>query len=463
MTAPNVLLVVLDATRKDHLSAYGYDRPTTPALEELADEGTRYEQAITPSPWTPPSHASMFTGRYPSGHGVYNSQLSLEYDGPTLAELLSDAGYTTLGFSNSYHTSTERNFHRGFDYYHDIFELPRFLGTMYEPSLDFLRYVPNYLFRNYDHSYFQTRRLETKLDGTDEPFFAFINLNSAHSPYDPPRRYREQFESHFDKWETVDEEAAHDYSEGDGKAYTVGGETLSETEYELLKCWYDGEIRFMDDLLSGLFDFLRAREAYENTLMIVVADHGELFGEDGLGFHSFSLHEVLLNVPLIVRWPEGVDDHVDRSVPSPGSVSEKLVSTIDIAPTVCEWAGVDVPERMDGYSLTTETGHDHVFAEYDRPQPPERDRLLREYADFKSHDRGLQAIRTADFKLVREIPGEKTLYRVGSLTETPVDDPDTERRLSKTLDDGVDELPDVSHEEDLPDHVEEHLEKMGYR
>jgi arylsulfatase A-like enzyme len=169
----------------------------------------------------------------------------------------------------------------------------------------------------------------------------------------------------------------------------------------------------------------------------------------------------LLNVPLIVRWPE--DDHVDRTVPSPGSVSEKLVSTVDLFATVCEWAGIDVPEHVDGYGLTSEEEHEHVFAEYDRPQPPTRDRLLRDFDGFDEYDRGLQAVRTTDFKLVREDPGGETLYRIGDLTETPVDDPDTQRRLSMVLDDGVDDLPDSLHEEDLPDHVEEHLKNMGYR
>jgi arylsulfatase A-like enzyme len=455
---PNVLLVVLDATRKDHLSCYGHDRPTTPAIDAVAEAGTRYERAITPSPWTPPSHASLFTGCYPSRHGVYHSDLGLRYDGPTLAELLSDAGYATLGFSNSYHTSTDRNFHRGFDYYHDVFELPRFAGTMYEPSLDFVRYVANRFLRNYDESYWQLGRLRTKLRRTDEPFFGFINLNSAHSPYDPPRRYRERFEAYFDDWDTVDEAAARDVANGDAHDHVFGDGALTETEWDLVTCWYDAEIRFVDDLLSSFLDFLRERGLYDDTMLVFVADHGENMGEDGLAYHEFSLSEALLNVPLVVKWPDGSD------APRPGSVSDDLVSLVDVAPTVCEVAGVDPPSGVEGLSLLDDGGHDAVFAEYDRPQPPGRDRLRDAYDAFARYDRGLQAVRTAAFKLVRTTTGEETLYRVDDGPETEADDPEVRRRLGDRLDAALGDLPDAGHhDEDLADHVERHLSEMGYR
>lgn len=461
MNRPNVLLVVLDATRKDHLSCYGHDRPTTPAIDEVAAEGTRFEQAITPSPWTPPSHASLFTGCYPSRHRVYHSHLHLQYDGPTIAELLSSAGYTTLGFSNSYHTSTDRNFHRGFDYYHDIFELPRFLGKMYEPSIDFLRFLPNYFLRGYDESYWQLQRLETKLRRSDEPFFGFINLNSAHSPYDPPRGYREPFEAYFDEWDTVDEQAAQDVANGDAHDYVFGDGTLSETEWELVKCWYDGEIRFMDDLLSEFFDFLESRGVYDDTLLIIAADHGENMGEHGLAYHSFSLSEALLNVPLVVKWP---GSRRDREVDMPGSVSDSLVSLVDVAPTICELADIEDPPEMDGHSLVDDVRRDAVFAELDRPQPPGRDRLLRTYDAFAPYDRGLQAIRTREFKLVRSTTGEETLYRITDGDEVEIEDPEVRRRLSDRLDDGVRKLPDSgADDEELTDHVKQHLAEMGYR
>lgn len=457
--APNILLVVLDATRKDHLSCYGHDRPTTPAIDNIAADGTRFEQAVTTSAWTPPTHASMFTGCYPSRHGVFNSQLSLNYEGPTVAELLSENGYRTLGFSNSYHTSTERNFDRGFDYYHDIFELPRFLGKMYDPSLDFLRFLPNYFLKNYDISDLQLRKMKTQLVDTEEPFFGFINLNAAHSPYDPPARFREQFEAYFDQWDTVDEEAAQDIANGNGHEYTFGDKPVSQTEWDLVKCWYDGEIRYTDYLLSKFIEFFKNEGLYDDTLVIVAADHGEHFGEYNMVYHAYSLFEELVNVPLIVKWPKG--DKIDGQT-LPGDVSHNLVSLADIAPTICEWAGIEPPTEMQGRDLTTDSDRDAVFAEYDRPQPPGRDRMLQTYDSFEEYDRGLQAVRTADYKLIRTTTGEETLYRVRNGKETIVEDDGVKKRLSQQIDETLNKIPDGEHDEELDDYVEEHLEKMGY-
>jgi len=457
--APNVLLIVLDATRKDHLSCYGHDRLTTPTIDSIAADGTRFEQAIATSAWTPPTHASMFTGCYPSRHGVFNSQLHLTYDGPTLAELLSENGYRTLGFSNSYHTSTERNFHRGFDYYHDVFELPRFLGKMYDPSLDFLRFLPNYFLKNYDISDLQLRKLKTQLKRNERPFFGFINLNAAHSPYDPPARFRKQFEAYFDQWDSVDEAAARDIADGNGREYTFGEREVTEVEWELVKCQYDGEIRYTDYLLSKFIDFFKEEGLYDDTLLIVAADHGEHFGEYNLTYHAYSLFEELVNVPLIVKWPESspVDD-----LSPPKDVSHDLVSLIDIVPTVCEWADIDTPPEVQGHDLTAGSGHDAVFAEYDRPQPPGRDRMLETYDEFEAYDRGLQAVRTKEYKLIRETTGRETLYQIRDGDETIAENEEIRRQLAGRLDEVLDNLPDGEHNEELSEYVEDHLEKMGY-
>lgn len=457
--APNVLLVVLDATRKDHLSCYGYDRPTTPTIDSIAADGTRFEQAISTSAWTPPTHASMFTGCYPSRHGVFNSQLPLTYDGATIAELLSENGYRTLGFSNSYHTSTERNFHRGFDYYHDVFELPRFLGKMYDPSLDFLRFLPNYFLKSYDISDLQLRKLKTQLTDTEEPFFGFINLNAAHSPYDPPARFREQFEAYFDRWDSVDEAAARDIADGDGHEYTFGDKPVSQTEWDLIECWYDGEIRYTDYLLSTFIEFFKDEGLYDDTLLIVAADHGEHFGEYNLVYHAYSLFEELVNVPLIVKWPES---HRGGDGSLPGAVSSDLVSLTDIFPTVCELTGIETPAEVQGHSLTTDSDRDAVFAEYDRPQPPGRDRMLKTYDSFEAYDRGLQAVRTTDYKLIRATTGEERLYRIRNGRETPTENEGVKQGLSRRIDEALDEIPDGEHEEELSEYVKDHLEKMGY-
>jgi arylsulfatase A-like enzyme len=453
MTTPNVLFVVLDAVRKDHLGPYGYERPTTPVLDDFAAEATRYDHAVAAAPWTPSSHGAMFSGQYPSTSGIYGRTPHYSDEVPHVAERMADRGYHTAGFSNSYHTGPEREFDRGFEYFHDILSLPRFADTMYEPSLDFARHLVDYFGKGYDDSAFQLRRLKTQVRRSDDPFFGFINFNSAHSPYDPPGRFKSEFEAYFDDWDAVDEDAAEVVSEDAYKAM-LGDVEVTETEWDLLRCWYDGEIRYLDHLLGSLFEFLRDRGVYDETAIVVTADHGEQFGEDGLVYHQFTLAERLINVPLLVKWPEGRG-------PDPGT-SDELVSLVDLAPTAIDLAGGTVPDTMDGRSLLSDGAPTEVFAEYAGPNQSIRDRFRERGTEFEPYLRGLQAVRTREHKLVRATDGEETLYELGDLTETAVDD---ERRHAELagLFDRLDPPPTDDTDGEVADHVARHLEEMGYK
>jgi len=451
MTPPNVVLVVLDAVRQDHLSCYGYDRPTTPELDAFAADATRYDRAFAAAPWTPPSHGALFSGKYPSHNGVFGSTPLYGEDQPHVAELLSDAGYATFGFSNSFHTSTDRRFDRGFDFYHDILALPRFAGKMYEPSLDYVRHLSDYFRKGYDDSSFQLRRLRTQIRRRDQPFFGFINLNSAHAPYDPPEPFRSEFLASVPDLDEADAVDAQTVADEDGYPVAMGERELSENAWAFVRALYDGEIRYMDHLLGQFFQFLRQEGVFENTLVVVTADHGELFGEHGLVYHQFSLAEELIRVPLLVKRPGQTD----------GTVDDDLVSLVDLAPTVLDAAGQSVPAEMDGQVFGSDPGHEAVFAEYAGPYQPLREKLA-EYGDaFTRYDRGFQAIRTATHKLVVGTDGERTLYDVTD-GESPVEDPHLAETLAARLERALGPLPDRGRSESLPDHVEDHLEKMGY-
>jgi arylsulfatase A-like enzyme len=450
MSQPNALLIVLDAVRKDHLSCYGHDRETSPNLDAFAADATRYDRAIAPGPWTPPSHASMFTGQYPSEHGVYSGRPTLAPAGPTVAELLARAGYTTVGFSNSHHTSTEHDFDRGFDYYHDILDLPRVGGRMYEPSLDYLDYALRWLLFDDDDSYFQLRKLKRKIRGGDRPFFGFINLNTAHSPYDPPDRHN-GFLQEFDRWDEVDEETVGSLVENGGYEFMLDRLSVTDAEWELVERTYDCEIRYMDTLLGSFFDFLRETGRYDDTLIVVTADHGEHFGEHGMAYHQFSLFEELLNVPLLVKQPG------QRS----GGVADELRSLVDVAPTVLKAAAEDPPDRMQGRPLQVEEGHEAVFAEYGGPYPPLRDRWG-SYDGFERYDRGLQAVRTDEYKLIVGTDGERALYDVTD-GERPIADGAVADELQATLEATLGSLPTERRHDVVDRHVEAHLERMGYR
>lgn len=449
MSRPNILLIILDAVRKDHLSCYGHDRETTPNLDLLASEGTRYEQAIAAAPWTPPSHASMFTGQYPSTHGVVGGSPNLTIDDPTVVEALSAADYATFGYSNSHHTSIKKDFDRGFDHYHDLLALPRFRGTMYELSWPYAKYAARWFLRDADDSYFQLQKLRTRIREVQSPFFGFINLNSAHTTYDPPDRF-DQFVDDFERWGEVDAEKVDALAYSAGYEYMMDNIWVSDAEWELLRRRYDGEIAYLDHLLGSFFDFLKTEDCFDDTLIIVAADHGEHFGEHGLAYHQFSLFEELINVPMIVKWPENRSPATDKS----------LTSLVDLAPTMLDAAGVDVPAQMEGQRLRADPPHEAVFAEYAGPYPPLRNRL-REYDGFEKHDRGLQAIRTERHKLVVGTDGERALYDVTN-EERRIEDEQLMETLAYELEEALGTIQTGQNIGELNDVVEDHLEQMGY-
>lgn len=471
MAQPNILLIVLDAVRKDHIPPYGYDKGSTPTLDQFDTISTRYEQAIAPAPWTPPSHASMFTGRYPSHHGVFGRLPQYGETQPHIAEELSDVGYSTLGFSNSYHTSKARGFDRGFDFYHDIRALPHFKGRWFEPSLSFAKLVMNHFFRGHDIASFQLDKFERTLGVDHDPFFGFINLNSAHSPYNPPEPFKRKFEDRFDSWDIVDEDAARAVGNRDGYKYMMGEIEMSDAEWELIKCWYDGEIAYIDSLLGEFFEALREMGLFEETMIVITSDHGESFGENGLAYHKFSLGEQLINVPLFIKWP-GQDS---------SEVNHELVSLTDFFPTFLDIAGASSSSVLDGRSLVSDPEPEAVFAEFGHPyegtlgnlvdsmfahsdleNEPLSERLT-DYRDrIERYNRGLQAIRTREYKLVKPTRGDVELYRLEGGDEVPAENADIADQLLAKLEANLGELPTESQSEDLPKHIEDHLVEMGY-
>jgi len=467
---PNILLIVLDSVRQDHLTPYGYERSTTPELETLCRSATRYDQAIAAAPWTPPSHGAMFTGQYPSHCGVFGRQPELSTDQPILADELSKVGYNTYGYSNSHHISPRNGFDYGFGQYHDILSLPRIAGQPFEPSVSFFKTTAMHLYREYDLSYFQLNRLKRSISQEVEPFFAFINLNSAHAPYDPPPAFESRFEVSLDLTNGVDESAARSVATQAGYEYMMGEIPMTDAEWELVESWYDAEIAYLDALLGELFDSLRSQNLFDETMIIITSDHGEHFGENGLAYHQFSLSDVLLNVPLIIKWPGQ----------QKGKSSDELISLTDVPATCLDLSTGQVPETMDGRSLYSDPEPDAVFAEYGRPYSGVLNNLvsamfsafdiesesiaerLAQYQDrIDRYDRGLQAVRTTDHKLVRSTNGTTRLFDVDGSEDQTSDDA-LRTALTRRLNQTLGQLPTGSHSEDLPEHVEQHLEQMGY-
>ncbi|SEA17454.1 Arylsulfatase A [Haloplanus vescus] len=310
----NVLFVVMDTVRADHLTPYGYDRPTTPGLDDFATEATVFEEAVAPAPWTLPVHASLFTGLYPSQHGADQENPYLE-GATTLAETLSDAGYDTACYSSNAWITPYTHLTDGFDAQDNFFEvmpgdllsgpLARAWKTMNDN--DRLRTIADKLVSlgNVAHEYFAggesaDSKTPAVIDRTQEfiadsdDWFAFINLMDAHLPYHPPEEFAAEFAPGADSDEICQ----------NSKEFNSGARDIDDEEWDDIRGLYDAEIAHIDAQLTRLFDWLKERGEWEDTTVVVCADHGELHGEHDLYGHEFCLYDPLVNVPLMVKHPD---------------------------------------------------------------------------------------------------------------------------------------------------------------
>jgi arylsulfatase A-like enzyme len=309
----NVLFVVMDTVRKDHLTPYGYEKPTTPALESFAEEATVFDEAVAPAPWTLPVHASMFTGMYPSHHGADQENPYLE-GATTLAQTLSRAGYDTACYSSNAWITPYTHLTDGFDDQNNFFEvmpgdflsgpLAKAWKTMNDN--DALRAIADKLVSlgNTAHEYFAggegadsktpavIDQTKSFIDDSDQ-FFAFINLMDAHLPYHPPKEFADEFAPGVDSTEICQ----------NSKEYNSGARDIDDDEWEAIRGLYDAEIAHIDDQLGRLFDWLKETGTWDDTMVVVCADHGELHGEHDLYGHEFCLYDPLINVPLMVKHP----------------------------------------------------------------------------------------------------------------------------------------------------------------
>lgn len=316
--APNVLLLILDTVRASDLSVYGYARRTTPFLERFAADAIRYDRAISTAPWTLPSHASIFTGRYPSELRVGFDE-PLEHDAPTLAEKLGAVGYRTGGFvANTVYGSWLHGLDHGFQRYRDY---PMSVSELFGAST--LNRLLMRVWNSATHSYLEagvkdapviTSEFTRWLDGVPQgqPWFAFLNYFDAHMPYDPPAPYDLMFSERPPRIRSVYGSSRHQQDPADVRG---------------LRDAYDGAIAYLDSQLQLLFRELEVRGELDNTVVIVTADHGEAFGEHGFVDHGASLYLPEVHVPLLVRLPGKA---------MRGCVIRDWVSLRDVAATIGE-------------------------------------------------------------------------------------------------------------------------------
>ncbi len=318
---PNIVVIVWDTCRADRLSAYGHPRPTTPRLEEFSRDAVTFRHAYAPAPWTPPSHASLFTGLLPAHHGL--TQREGEEGGrvrpgiPLLAETLAAAGYDTVGFTCNACISTTTGLDRGFRRMHGLY-----LGEPDKGSSEKARRAVA--------GWLASRRAEPA--GKDRPLFLFLNLMDAHIPRTPSAEALGAVRA--PGMQDADLQRAASITERDVFVHSLGIRRLDGPTLAAAGTVYDAACRDLDASTGAILDLLQAEGLLQGALVAITADHGEALGEHGEMGHRMSVYDPLLHIPLVVRWA----GHLDG-----GRSEEGQVRLQDLYPTVLEAAGVAAP------------------------------------------------------------------------------------------------------------------------
>ena len=344
---PNVVIIVMDTVRPDHLSVYGYARDTTPNLKALARDSTVYVNAISSSDITLTSHASLFTGMYASWHGAYCDPGRAPYGQaanskyPTLAELLKSNGYSTFAVAANMYLRADFGLQRGFDECHiprpvamlpaDVpFLLRRAVRRGLRPVLDTTQFDRLFSFAGDIDS----DLLSALSQRGRAPILAFVNYMDAHFPYVPPAPYEQRFPGQKPGY-TQDDIEAEQFA-------IIGGRDPSPVYLRHCLSKYDGGIAYEDDQVGRIVNWLKKHNAYDNTMLVVASDHGEQFGERHRVGHGNSPYQNVVHVALMIKYPHSAHR---------GSVGAP-VSLIDVTPTVLTTIGLDQPPTMQGRDLS---------------------------------------------------------------------------------------------------------------
>ncbi|HJT57145.1 MAG TPA: sulfatase [Ktedonobacteraceae bacterium] len=371
---PDIVLLVLDTQRVDRLSCYGNQLETSPYIDELAADSTFFRHAVSTAQWTVPSHASMFTGLYPSSHTMFHSSSVLPESMTTLAERLRDHHYFTAAYCNNpllgvVNNGLRRGFNSFLNYSGWMTSRPNQIGGR-QHLFDryrkhFKRFLANALtgiqdvfarsdtlldfsfsplmvplwqtalsFKgNTARALNDAAQLLVKREGIpeDQPIFSFINLMGTHMPYHPPRRFVERFAPHV----LEDKSAQHYLRRFNSDVFgwlAPLASAMDAKEKATLDGMYNAEVANQDEQVGAFLEKLRASGRLDRTFFIVCADHGEHLGEKELMGHSISLYNELVHVPLFIRDPSG---DLPRS-----TTIESTISTRRLFHTILTTAGI---------------------------------------------------------------------------------------------------------------------------
>lgn len=475
-TKPNIFWITLDSVRADHTSLHDYRRDTTSELSRIASSqgGVNFNHGIAHSTRTPVSVPSIFTGMFPSRHQMIGQQsgAALPAKVDTAPELLSELGYHTIGVSENGYAGEAKKIDERFNEF--VKSSPTELSDFksYDLGTSFLKYLfnvrehgpgvtANISAHGKQNSFFTldiAKRKIRKYAKTGNPMFCYVHFNDPHHPYIPPLSYADEY---IDEIGATTEEAIEFSLKMHESLYKwmANGLPLSETDWDKLHAMYDSCIKYTDACVGELFNFVT--KMFNDVIVVITADHGDLFGEYGLLGHHMVLHDGLVHVPLVTHGLEGIKRHAD-----------KPTQHVDVMKTLLSTVGADT-SQFQGYDIRTQTREVAISQDYrgsvDDPNSENYERIKKYNSDIDlSHlpESMVTAARTREFKLVRT--DESTdLYR---LPEESTDVKNKFPRVFSELRGFVEEwlenegVPHKSSPEnpDLADETKKHLEEMGY-
>ncbi|ELZ75339.1 sulfatase [Haloferax volcanii DSM 14919] len=463
----NVVLLVIDSLRADHLSCYGYERQTSPFIDSLAENGLKFEHAYSTAPWTVPAHGSLFTGELPSYHGSHRKSKTFKNSSDqSLAGLLSDEGYTTAGFSANPWLSPEFNFDTGFDHYSYLSPQPPFPNDDVYPENDKanlssasglleimswmidgnpLKRACNGFWKAYmDMGFVKTNDMtEAISDYVDENpesnNFIFANYMDVHDPHiDPVLSVREK--RYYQKSSTKAPRTSNRIFPLVGKK--VNFQTEPENP-ERARDLYDQSIREVDAGIEQLFDNISDQLNLDESLIIILGDHGECMGEHRYWGHGTYLHDELIQVPLIIDLPNSVSsESADQDAPV------SLLALFDLIRSMSD-------ESCDNESLVDSLGREPLYTECLGPRPN---------MEGKASETGYRGVIDAGWKLVRDRDTNKlSLEQVTSWPSDMTEDEAREHLQELEQDRWNKKATDVADGEgEISSATESRLSDLGY-
>ncbi|MFC2170999.1 sulfatase [Acidobacteriota bacterium] len=299
----NVIIILVDTLRADHLSCYGSKLDTSPGICQFAEDSVLFTHMFSQSPSTKPSTGSLFTSTYPSQHKcIYNEDI-LQDNLITLAEILRANQFETHAVNANSVLKAKFNFDQGFASWEDLDRL----------SADFVN-----------------EKVFEKLEAMASPFFLYIHYLDPHDPYMAPGSYYKFFNREYEG------------GVSGGLPFKLTYFKENRDELEQLKLYYDNEIRYVDDKIAAFFSALKAQNLYDNSLIILLSDHGEMFLEHGFLHHSNGLYNEVIHVPLIIKFPNCRKRNIKV---------DTYVQTVDIMPTILDVLGIEVEQKLMGDSI----------------------------------------------------------------------------------------------------------------